>query len=161
MMDDNPLARKVFSFVLCALIGGYAGYFIVTRSFVEYNRAVGYVNPFGCPVGCRLPPQLRPVHSRLLTLVDARPRSLTAVCSFTVGAEISVCLAGSSVRYDATSTTVGHDPRLAALMAECCGVSGRHSFGVLACRWHRLRSASINRRAFASKVMNNEMQSPI
>jgi hypothetical protein len=38
MMDDNPLRRKVFSFALCSLIDRYAGYFIETRSFVEYKR---------------------------------------------------------------------------------------------------------------------------
>ena len=40
-MDDNPLARKVFSFVLCALIGGYAGYFIEgcqERRFIGLGR---------------------------------------------------------------------------------------------------------------------------
>jgi hypothetical protein len=35
MMDDDPLPRKVFSFVLCSFIGGYAGYFIVTLRYVK------------------------------------------------------------------------------------------------------------------------------
>src|SRR5258708_25169509 len=43
---------------------------------------------------------------------------------------------------DTLATTSLRDPRLAALMAECCRISGRYRFGVLASRWHRLPSPS-------------------